>query len=151
MVDQDEINRLLGLKKHSDPKRTYKLPFPGNKLSIQLDSDNRREKFALNVYRGKRIELKFNYSTIAKTILPFCLVRVDLNGSEHQNPDGTIIPCPHIHIFNEEFGESLARPLSGIIMFKDIYDTWEVLQDFISFCNIETRPVIDNQPLNNIL
>lgn len=57
------------------------------------------------------------------------LLRVDLEGPDHDNPDGTVVECPHIHIYKEGYGLSWAYPLQDEID-TNPFDLISVLIDF---------------------
>jgi len=40
------------------------------------------------------------------------LLRLDLKGSPLRNPNDEVIPCPHLHIYREGFGDKWAYPLA---------------------------------------
>jgi hypothetical protein len=39
------------------------------------------------------------------------LLRLDIDGPPHQNPDGVDVPCPHLHVYREGYGAKWAMPL----------------------------------------
>lgn len=66
------------------------------------------------------------------------LVRLDLSGASHRNPDDTEIPAPHLHLYREGFGDKWAVAVPDD-RFTVTTDLWTTLNDFMRFCNI-TRP-----------
>jgi len=72
------------------------------------------------------------------------LVRVDIGGAPHTNPDGATIPCPHIHLFREEFDDKWAFPLSGY-PFRDSNDIVITFEDFARYCNITRVPQVQRR------
>ncbi|WP_414715291.1 DUF6978 family protein [Staphylococcus delphini] len=39
-------------------------------------------------------------ASVLRTFRDNTLVRIDVNGGAHENPDGTVAPKSHIHIYN---------------------------------------------------
>lgn len=74
------------------------------------------------------------------------LVRIDVNGSPHKNPDGLVIPCPHIHIYKEGYNDKWAYPLDDY-PFQDPLDIFLTFQDFADFCNILEYPDLQGKLL----
>jgi hypothetical protein len=110
----------------------------GGKVTVPLISENKRENFLLDISRG-RIELKKGtYQTRARQII--ILVRLDFGGPAHRNPDDEEIPCPHLHVYREGYGDKWAT----LIRFEDfpnIADPWTTLDDFFRYCHITKPPL----------
>ena len=66
------------------------------------------------------------------------LVRIDLGGPPHRNPDGEEVGTPHIHVYREGYGDKWAFPVPGD-RFRELADVWTTLEDFLRYCNV-TRP-----------
>jgi hypothetical protein len=138
-LTQSEADALIVMTKVRADDRVWDYPDFGGKLSIPLFSENRREEFLLDVYRG-RIEIhKGTYQTRARKII--LLVRLDFGGAMHRNPDNEEIPCPHLHLYREGFGDKWAIPIPHE-SFPNIGDAWLTLMDFFRFCNVTVQPVI---------
>ncbi len=132
MLTQKEAEELLKLKKWLSEPKTITLK-PGSNLTYELDSSDNSEKFILDLWRGT-IRLKARYQTRARKSI--ILVRVDLNGAPHTNPDGERVDCPHIHIYKEGYDDKWAYPLPE--SFSNPSDLSIAFSDFCSYCNIET-------------
>ena len=70
------------------------------------------------------------------------LARLDFGGPPHRNPDGEEIESPHLHIYREGYADKWAIPLPQD-SFPDSSDPWQLLEDFIGYCNIVRPPIID--------
>ncbi len=137
-ISQAEADALLRLNKHYLDHERFVCPGPGASLRIPLFSDDRREEFMMDLYRG-RIELaKATMQNRARKAI--ILVRVDLGGAPHRNPDGTEVPAPHIHLYQEGFGDKWAYPLPD--HFTDASDIRRTFDEFMEYCNVITRPNI---------
>lgn len=140
VLTQEEAEKLLAMVKVLASQKDIKFPLPGEYLYLDAQSVDGRIKFIIDVNRKGRINVrKCTYQTrFQKTI---CLLRVDLDGPDHINPDGEIVPCPHIHIYREGYGSSWAYPLSLHIK-TNPRDLATTLSDFLEYNNINTRPQI---------
>jgi len=138
LLTQQEAEALLALEKHYRGSDRFSFPSLGGALRIPLHSDDHREEFSLDIYRA-RIELRKNtfQSRARKAVI---LARVDLCGALHRNPDGEEIPCPHLHLYREGWGDKWAVPLPDV--FGNPEDSWAVMSEFMNFCNVVTRPTI---------
>ncbi len=133
MISQKEADELLAMRKIATDTKQYTYPSLGGRIEIPLESENRRESFTLMITRGRIDMRKNSYQSLARRVI--ILVRVDIAGAPHCNPNGAQIACPHIHIYREGYGDKWAQPLPAI--FKDHTNHWHVLQDFMLFCNID--------------
>src|ERR1041385_1550451 len=77
-----------------------------------LVSVDRRERFLLDVERGRRKRTRLRYQTRGREVI--ILARLELDGSDHINPPnspyrpGERIKCPHIHVYLEGFEDRVA-------------------------------------------
>lgn len=137
-LSQVDADALLAVEKHCEVSRRWIFPTRGGKMMIPLVSHDRRENFLLDFSRGT-IELrKVKLQTRARQTV--ILARVDLHGPAHLNPDGEEIPCPHIHVYREGFGDRWAFPLSNYTQFRDPENLWETLENFYVYCNVTLPP-----------
>lgn len=138
-LTQSEVEYLLNLIKELEKYEPIKFPVKGQKLQIDVRSVDGTEKFIIDVNRSNINIKKCTYQTrYQRTTV---LLRIDLEGSPHKNPDGELIPCPHIHIYREGFLDKWAYPLSSKIK-TDPTDLVGVLRDFLEYNNIHRRPPI---------
>src|ERR1700737_4092718 len=87
----------------------------------------------LDVTRAQIKLTKATYQNRARAAI--VLMRLDLDGSPHRNPDGEEIPCPHLHIYREGYGDkwAIAAPADRYINPEDLFSTCEA---FMQHCNI---------------
>lgn len=139
LLTQAEADALIALEKRRIDDREWEYPMLGGSLTIPLASSDRREHFILDIGRG-RIDLRKNtFQNRARQVI--VLVRLDLGGPPHRNPDGEEIPCPHLHVYREGYGDKWAMPVPSDL-FSSPADPWQVLQDFMNYCNIIAPPHI---------
>jgi hypothetical protein len=138
-LTQDEADALIAMPKLRINDDVTYYPNPGGSLAIPLRSIDKTEDFLLDIRRG-RIDLKkATYQNRArKTIV---LVRLDLKGAPHRNPDGEEVGSPHLHVYREGYGDKWAGPLPAD-SFSNSADQWMALLDFMRYCNITQPPDI---------
>jgi len=136
-LTQSEADLLLSLEKIRSDSNTYDFPRPGESIALDLQSTNGRESFTLDILRGRISLSKCTYQNRARTII--ILARVDLSGAPHRNPDGAIVPCPHIHLYREGYGDKWAWPIHEVIdgFIEELRDAYD---QFCEFCNITEPP-----------
>ena len=127
---------MLATEKHRLSSRMYALPAGGQKEVIELISADRRERFNLDLYRGRRKLLKFTFQNRARQSIR--LVRLDLH-ARHTNPDGEVFTTSHLHVYREGFGLRWAEPVPSDL-FTDLADIWKTLYEFMGYCNIVEPP-----------
>lgn len=139
MLTQPVANALMAIPKHIVTTGEIQFPAAGNFLQLELRSDDEHESFLVDVNRRGKIKLtKCTYQE--RYAVVEILVRVDIDGPPHENPDGTLIPCPHIHEYREGYGDKWARPLPP--NFSNPSDLVVTFRDFLKFCNVGKIPGI---------
>lgn len=137
-LEQSEADRLFELPKRKVNDDMQVFPSLGGRLEVQLTSEDKKEDFLLDIYKG-RIDLqKVTYQNRGRKVI--ILVRLDIAGSPHQNPDGDIIPCPHLHRYREGYGDKWAFPPPAV--FTDINNLPQLLNEFMDYCSIVDKPNI---------
>jgi hypothetical protein len=112
---------------------------PGGRIAISLTSLDKQENFMLDVTRSQIKLTKATYQNRARAVV--ILMRLDLDGPLHRNPDGVEVPCPHLHTYREGFGDKWAQPAAAETYTNtaDLFSTFEI---FMQQCNITRRPEI---------
>lgn len=139
-LTQAEAETLIALEKHRVSDDRSDFPTAGERLELPLQSVDRREQFLLDLSRG-RIDLgKVKMQNRGRQVV--VLVRLDLGGAPHRNPDDEEVPTPHLHVYREGFGDKWATAVPAD-RFRNTGDVWTTLEDFLRFCNITRPPVIE--------
>lgn len=138
-LTQVEAEKLIAMEKHCIDDDSHDFLLPGQKLSVDLLSIDKREKFIFNINRGKINLLKVTYQNRARQVIP--LIRLDVSGPTHRNPDGTEVSCPHLHIYREGYGDKWAYPAPSDT-FTDMKNLRLTLDEFMKHCNITKVPNI---------
>jgi len=138
-LKQHEADILLAMEKYCLETGRFTFPGLGGSLRLVLYSIDKREDFNLDITRGKILLTKNTFQMRARKAV--ILARLDLHGPPHRNPDGEELPCPHLHLFREGYGDKWAIPLPEI--FCSTSDPFQLLEIFMDYCNIVEKPMID--------
>lgn len=142
MLTQQEADALLILEKYDFSNKEYKFPYMGGSLRLSLLSMDQRESFNLDITRGYIALEKITFQTRARKAI--VLVRLDIAGPPHRNPDGEEVDCPHIHLYREGYGDKWAYPLPD--EFKAVLDDpYDLLDKFMDYCHVTGKPFIDRE------
>jgi hypothetical protein len=137
-LTQSRADELIAIEKHATDAEVRDYPAPGGKLTAPLVSFDGAEQFLLDVTRG---QISLNVSHQTRHRKTTVLVRLDLTGAWHRNPDDTEIPTPHIHLYQEGYDDKWAYSLPPGV-FGDLADLFRTLQDFMTYCNITHPPLV---------
>lgn len=133
MLTQDEANEFIAERKRFAAQTAMPIP-PGVRNVYDLMGSNSGTAYLLDVHRGT---LKLSRVMFQNRVrVAVVLVRVDVNGAPHTNPDQQRIEGSHIHVYREGYEDKWAHPLDPAV-FSDPTDIAQVLQDFCAFCNID--------------
>jgi len=138
-ITQDEADAFIQMPKFRVNDDAWHFPGRGRSINIPLLSEDKRNNFMLDLWRG-RLELnKITYQNRVHQMI--ILVRLDLTGTLHKNPDDEVIIGPHIHLYQEGYADKWAYPVSPD-SFSNLTDQWQTLKDFMTYCNIVKEPNI---------
>lgn len=138
-LTQAEADALIAMEKHRVNEDWHDFPALGGSLVLPLQSPDRREQFFLDISQGRIDLLKVKMQNRARQVV--VLVRLDLAGAPHRNPSGEEVPCPHLHVYREGYGDKWAFPIPSD-HFKAASDLWQTLEDFMQYCHITQPPHI---------
>jgi hypothetical protein len=136
-ITQIEADNLIAMEKHRVDDKEWLFSAPGQRLAIPLISPDKREHFILDVSRAEIKLTKATYQNRARQAV--ILMRLDLDGPPHRNPDGAEIPCPHLHLYREGYGDKWAVPAPPD-KYPDVHDLFSTLEAFVTDCNITNPP-----------
>jgi len=139
-LTQAEADALIAMEKHRATEDRSDFPMGGQSLVLPLQSSDKREQFLLDLSRGRIDLLKIKMQNRGRQVV--VLVRLDLGGAPHRNPDDEEIPTPHLHVYREGYGDKWAVPVP-VDRFRVTGDVWATLEDFLRFCNITQPPHIE--------
>ena len=139
-ITQAEADALIAMEKHRINEDRKDFPMGGQSLVLPLQSSDKREQFLLDLSRGRIDLLKVKMQNRGRQVL--VLVRLDLGGAPHRNPDDEEIPAPHLHVYREGYGDKWAIPVPAD-RFTATTDLWTTLEEFMRFCSITQPPHIE--------
>lgn len=139
-ITQAEADALIAMEKHCTDNKGCLFPEPGGRLAIALTSPDKRENFMLDITRAQIKLTKATYQNRARQAI--ILMRLDLDGPPHRNPDDQEIPCPHLHIYREGYGDKWAIPARAD-RYPNVQDLCSTIDAFMQHCNITEAPPIE--------
>jgi len=140
-LSQQEADDLLAMRKEREKNKTYHLPTGGKQIHIPLVSCDKEHRFILDINSGRAIIRKYTFQTRLNVI---ALIRLDINGRPHTNPDAVYVGGTHIHRYREGCGLAWAEALPESFGSADIL---ELLDRFMTDCTIVKKPKIKRLPL----
>lgn len=142
MLSQNEIKALLDMLKILDERR-INFPEMGNYKQLDVVSKDGKEKFLIDINRKTSIKItKCTYQGRCRKDI--VLLRLDIDGPPHTNPDGEEIHPNHLHIYKEGHGTSWAIPIPTD-KFSDVKDLLKILIEFLEYFKVENLSDISVQ------
>jgi hypothetical protein len=138
-ITQAEADALIEMEKRRVDEKEWLFSAPGERLAIPLISPDRREHFMLDVSRAQIKLTKATYQNRARQAI--ILMRLDIDGPAHRNPDGEEIPCPHLHNYREGYGDKWAV-LAPVDRYPSTLDLFSTFKAFMTHCNVTEPPNI---------
>ncbi len=138
-LTQDEADGLIAMQKYRADDEIFYFPGRGHSICIPLISDDPKETFLLDIERGRINLSKVKYQNRCRDVI--VLLRLDINGPPHRNPDDAEMGCPHLHIYREGYGTKWAFP-APTSTFINLADISQTVRDFMRYCNIIKPPNI---------
>lgn len=139
-LTQAEADALIAMEKRRTNEDRNDFPMGGESMVLPLQSPDKREQFLLDLSRGRIDLVKVKMQNRGRQVV--VLVRLDLGGAPHRNPDDEEIPAPHLHVYREGYADKWAMPVPAD-RFRATGDLWATLEDFMRFCNITQPPHIE--------
>jgi hypothetical protein len=148
-ISQTEANRLLHMaKEFADEDPIEFSTTQPMRFECALVSLDRRERFLLDVERGRRKRTRLRYQTRGREVI--ILARLELDGPDHINPPNSPcrpserIKCPHIHVYVEGFEDRVAYAFSETpgLSVRNPTNGLLTLEDFLRFCGVQHWPAI---------
>jgi len=138
MLSQAEADQFIQLLKHFvRPPASITIP-PGVDDTYELAGFDDRERFLLDIWRGTLRLTKLKFQNRVRTVI--VLVRLDINGAPHTNPDGQKLAGTHLHLFKEGYDDKWAYPVPTT--FSLLSDPGTTFQEFCAYCNVESPPPV---------
>jgi len=136
MLTQAEADALIAMAKRFDRPRPISFP-PGADQTHELIGANPKERFLLDLWRATLRLSKVRLQTRGRQVV--VLVRLDIDGAPHTNPDGTRLGGTHLHRYREGYDDKWASTLDPA-EFSDVRDIVRAYVDFCRYCRIVDPP-----------
>jgi len=139
MLTQAEADQFMQMVKHFvRAPASITIP-PGADETYELASLDDRESFLLDIWRGTLRLTKLKFQNRVR--IAIILVRLDVDGAPHTNPDGQTLSGTHLHVFREGYDDRWAYPVDPS-KFTLLGDPGATFQEFCAFCKIESPPSV---------
>jgi len=99
-----EAKELIAMLKEIISKEII-FPNSGDKKDVSIVSQDQKYLFIMSINRSSTINEKRCSYIVRNKANGKNLLRLDVNGPAHRNPNGERIECPHLHIYKEEFSD----------------------------------------------
>ncbi len=139
ILTQKEADTLISAKKSAINQDYINLPDLGGSIDILLYANQKKEEFVLSYTRHSINLSKRNHHLRGRKVIG--LVRLDLDGPPHRNPDGKEIGSRHLHLYREGYGLKWAFEVPTEY-FSNLENTFLTLEEFLKYCNVEEMPNI---------
>jgi hypothetical protein len=116
-LTQEEANILIAMEKRRANEDHSDFPMHGQSVTLPLQSTDKREQFLLDLSRARIDPPKGQNAKPGRPVV--VLVRLDLGGAPHRNPDDEEIAAPHLHFYREGFSSRRARCAIPILKSKE--------------------------------
>lgn len=138
MLTQQEADELMAMPKKPVDVTTIEFPLPDQAKQFAALSKDGRKAFLFDVNRKGKLKLS-KCTFQERYAVVEILVRLDIDGPPHVNPDGADVPCPHIHLYKEGFADKWAYPLpTGV--FSNTSKLEATFVEFLGYCKVDSIP-----------
>ena len=137
-LSQSEASRLLAVEKVRVDSVQYDFPDPGERLTVAVSSVDAADHFLLDILRGRIRPTKATFQLRVQRIV--VLARLDVDGPQHPNPDGEVVPCPHMHLYRPGYGTKWAYPPPHEC-FSNLADLMQTWTDFMTWLRVTSHPL----------
>lgn len=132
MLTQEEANSLIEeLKEIRNLHGLIAFPGPGSYQKLELISSDGKRSFLVDIQRKGYMNYIKKCTYQGRFRKDVILLRLDVDGPEHTNPDGEKLPKTHLHVYREDCGDRFAIPIPPD--FKDTNDLIQTLIDFLVY------------------
>ena len=138
MLTQSEAEALIAMEKSFSSPNAVVIS-PGVDETYELNGADMRERFLLDLWRGMIRLSKLKVQTRGRSVV--VLVRLDIDGAPHTNPDGKRLGGTHLHLYREGYEDKWAYPLDRG-QFRNTRVITLTFLDFCRYCNVENIPPV---------
>lgn len=136
MLSQAAADNLARIAKQITSAKVLFVPASGDHAAWEASTAD-REEFHLHMRRGRKVTTQVTLQERYET--NEILLRLDMDGPTHANPDGTLVPTPHLHIYQEGYDDKWAYSIpSDLDISKG--DPVQILINFLRYCGVMPIP-----------
>jgi hypothetical protein len=135
-ITQGEADALIAMVKTFADTAVISIP-PGIDDTRGLIGADPNERFLLDIWRSTFRLSKVRHQTRSRQII--VLVRLDIDGAPHTNPDGERLTGTHLHLYREGYDDKWACAIDARL-FPNLTDIQRCFVDFCAYCNIQSLP-----------
>lgn len=128
-ISIEQYEYLMTLQKRFVEDITLDLNKPWSQELVSLDE---RESFILDYTRG---QVEFKKMSLNKRYRSNIVLARLCTLKRHTNPDGTVFPDAHVHLYDEMHGNAIAYPISHIGLSQP-FTHEEAFEKFSIYCKI---------------
>lgn len=133
-MTKNDAQGLIQVMKEIIDKGDFLLPVVNKQNNIRLCSAvSKKDTFRVIINRSGIINPN-KYTLLLMYKKDQGLIRIDVNGPKHTNPDGSIVPCPHIHMQTQDTGRWDAWAEDIPAVFGSTNDIVKTVYDFLMYC-----------------
>jgi len=140
VLTQQEADFLITAPKRFVDVGLIELPSQGGSLALQLVALETPETFRIDVSRKGAIKVS-KYTCQGRYRATVLLLRLDVDGRPHTNPDGTEVECPHIHKYREGYDDKWAEPIDPKV-FTNVKDLSTTFCEFATLFGVVHIPAV---------
>ncbi len=140
MLTQQEADFLIETPKRFVDVDPIQLPSLGQSLSFNLAAIHTPETFRLDVNRKGVIKIS-KYTCQGRYRTTVHLLRLDVDGPPHTNPDGTTLEGPHLHRYREGYDDKWAEPVDPTVL-ANLPDLVTTFCQFAQLFGVEHIPAV---------
>ena len=134
MLTQMEADKLMQVLKSINDPGLFLFPNHHGQAKLDVVSKESKDRFIVTVNRKSCRITKCSYQERYASGENEILLRLDLDSGSHSNPDDTVVPSPHLHVYREGLGDSWALPVPEFFRVTDELSEW--LIQFLEYCRI---------------
>jgi hypothetical protein len=135
VLTQSEADILLTMTKSFASAAAISIS-PGVDDTRELIGVDPKERFLLDVWRSTFRLSKLRFQTRGRQVI---VLRLDIDGAPHTNPDGVRLSGTHLHLYREGYDDKWAEPLDPS-RFRDPRNIQRAFENFCSYCNVQGTP-----------
>ena len=140
MLTQQEADFLIAAAKRFVDVDLIPLPGQGACLTLELAAIQTPETFRLDVSRKGAIRVS-KYTCQGRYRTTVLLLRLDVDGRPHTNPDGNEVDCPHLHKYREGYDLKWAERIDPNV-FTDLQDLVTTFCEFARLFGVVHIPAV---------